>query len=317
MNLAITNGTSMYTRNAVSVIDNARALEKREKTSESIRNNEDLMMATQFTAELAENAVVSYNSTARTNALTRSISLSVSDGRALQIKLANMGFYNAAYDGNVTSSSFTKALENFERVFCEEVTGELTTDLKEKIEKTNAAYTECLNSNGMSTIANELDLSATHKKNAALTWVFLREGMGLTKMHASAVMGNIFAESAFSCTNAQDSYGYTGEDNYSYEFSTNDGVGYGLMQWTYFSRKEGLQEMADAMGRDESNLAVQLAHIKNEVTNEEYKDEWKIFKTKTTIASATNYFLDEIEKAGKKNYQQRQEYAIVFYDNLV
>jgi len=61
-------------------------------------------------------------------------------------------------------------------------------------------------------------------------------------------MGNIQQESNFSPTNAHDSH-YPGRDNSStYRFSANDGIGFGLIQWTFSSRKGALQAYAARQG---------------------------------------------------------------------
>ena len=72
-------------------------------------------------------------------------------------------------------------------------------------------------------------MDQTQKETFVACWNMLGQ-MGLSKEHIIAVMANIYAESRFSATNAQESYGYIGiYDNY--DFETNDGVGYGICQW--------------------------------------------------------------------------------------
>lgn len=46
-------------------------------------------------------------------------------------------------------------------------------------------------------------------------------------------------ESNFSSTNAQNSYGYLGDDDTDYIkiYSATDSAGWGLIQWTYHTRK--------------------------------------------------------------------------------
>ena len=66
----------------------------------------------------------------------------------------------------------------------------------------------------------------------------------------SGLMGNLFAESGLVPTNLQNSFekklGYTDDtyttsvDNGDYTNFVHDSAGYGLAQWTYWSRKENL-----------------------------------------------------------------------------
>lgn len=167
----------------------------------------------------------------------------------------------------------------------------------------------------MTYLVTELDMTLTHKKNAALTWVFLQEGMGLNKTQAAAAMGNIFAESAFSCANAQNTSGYPGDDNYSYVYDTTDGVGYGLMQWTHSSRKTGLNNMATSMSRSVSNLGVQLAYLRAEAEGT-YRNGWNLFKQATSLNQASDIFVDRMLQPASPDYQARRSYSLMFYNNL-
>lgn len=314
MDLRITNATAMYASNATMATNKNNQTKINEIESVKLTNSNTTVLP-QYSEELEEDAVVTYGASTYATTSVASTSSTTPTGLELQQQLANMGFYNGAYDGSTTSSSFVTALKNFERVFCGTSTGKLTTSLKSKIKEYNDAYTTCLNSKGMSTVASKLSLSSTHKKNAALTWVFLQKGMGLTKAQAAGVMGNIFAESAFSCVNAQDS-SYPGEDNYSYSFKSNDSVGYGLLQWTYSTRKQGLQNMATTMGRPVSNLVVQLAHFRDEMINGEFKSAWNSMKKAGSYSEASDIFLSKIEKPKTFNYAVRRDYSLVFFSNL-
>lgn len=70
---------------------------------------------------------------------------------------------------------------------------------------------------------------------------------GMTDAGVAGLMGNLYAESALNPTNLQNSYekklGYTDAeytfavDNGLYNNFVKDSAGYGLAQWTYWSRK--------------------------------------------------------------------------------
>ena len=81
-------------------------------------------------------------------------------------------------------------------------------------------------------------------------WSFLRPALG--SIGAAAVMGNIQAESAFSSINLQNSYekklGYNDvtytdavdKGTYTAYAFAHDAAGFGLCQWTHWSRKQNL-----------------------------------------------------------------------------
>ena len=81
-------------------------------------------------------------------------------------------------------------------------------------------------------------------------------------------MGNLYAESALNPKNLQNSYekklGHTDEsytaavDNGTYGNFVRDRAGYGLAQWTYWSRKEALLAFARSKGRSIGDLEMQL-----------------------------------------------------------
>ncbi len=317
MDLKIINNANVYEENAILVsnIKNQGVQKENEKDIVNLKT-ENTLSFTEYSTELTDNAIVTYAASSSSSVYATSLSLSVSEGRRLQLALANMGFYNAGYDGNANSAATIRALKNFELVFNGNATGSLTNSLISQVYACNDAYMECLNSNGMTKITDELDLTNTHKKNAALTWTFLKEGMGLTRAQAAGIMGNIFAESAFSCANAQDSYGYSGEDNYSYSFSATDGVGYGLIQWTYSTRKQGLKDMATAMGRPVSNLGVQLAFLRKELTSASFASAWSSIKSASTYSQSSDTFMEKVCNPKVLNTQERRNYSLTFYNNL-
>jgi len=96
-------------------------------------------------------------------------------------------------------------------------------------------------------------MSLIGKNNEEKIWNFLT-GKGLNSYGAAGLMGNLFAESGLNPHNLQNTYekklGYT-DDSYTdavdsgkYTGFTHDSAGYGLAQWTYWSRKEALLNYA-------------------------------------------------------------------------
>jgi hypothetical protein len=82
---------------------------------------------------------------------------------------------------------------------------------------------------------------------------------GLNAYAVAGFMGNLYAESGLKPTNLQNSYekslgytdaGYTAAvDNGSYTNFVKDRAGYGLAQWTFWSRKQALLDFAKAAGK--------------------------------------------------------------------
>ena len=93
---------------------------------------------------------------------------------------------------------------------------------------------------------------------------------------ACGILANIYSESGFSPTNLQNSYerllGYTDDsytaavDNGSYGNFVYDSAGYGLCQWTYFSRKQNLLDFKNNRGCSIGNLTMQLDFMMQEFT---------------------------------------------------
>lgn len=83
--------------------------------------------------------------------------------------------------------------------------------------------------------------------NEKTIWDYLTS-QGLTPAGAAGLMGNLYAESGLNPTNLQNSYesklGYTDAtytaavDSGAYSNFAKDSAGYGLAQWTYWSRKQ-------------------------------------------------------------------------------
>ena len=82
------------------------------------------------------------------------------------------------------------------------------------------------------------------------------------------LMGNLYAESGLKPTNLQNSYqtklGMTDEsytqavDNGSYTNFVRDSAGYGLAQWTYWSRKQNLLNYAKKVSKSIGDLDMQI-----------------------------------------------------------
>ena len=91
---------------------------------------------------------------------------------------------------------------------------------------------------------------------------------GFPEAAVAGIMGNISAESNMKPTNMEDQYqaklGYDDDsytaavDDGSYTNFAGDAVGYGLCQWTWWTRKTGLLSAAKTAGKSVGDLQIQL-----------------------------------------------------------
>lgn len=151
-------------------------------------------------------------------------------------------------------------------------------------------------------------------------------GKGFTAEGTSGVMGNIFAESGFIPTNLQNSYekslGFTDAtytaavDNGTYTNFVRDSAGYGLVQWTYWSRKEGLLKFAQARKVSIGDLQMQLDYIWVEL-EAGYKSLITLLKTTKSVTEASNQFMLQYERPGDQSaaaQAKRAGYSQTYFD---
>ena len=149
------------------------------------------------------------------------------------------------------------------------------------------------------------DLGKIQKEltNEERIWKFLKE-VGLNDYAAAGVMGNLYAESGLSPTNLENYYesklGMTDEeytvavDNGAYANFVHDSAGYGLAQWTYWSRKQGLLEMAQGKGVSIGDLDMQLEYLWQEMLG--YHGMMVKLKAATSVQEASNAVLLDFER---------------------
>lgn len=92
---------------------------------------------------------------------------------------------------------------------------------------------------------------------------------GFTAQGACAIIGNLIAESALKSNNVQDNCPLSDSEytarvdagTYAPDVFVNDSFGYGLAQWTYFTRKRDLLEFCRMRSASISDLDSQLSFI--------------------------------------------------------
>ena len=160
--------------------------------------------------------------------------------------------------------------------------------------------------------------------NEKIIWDFLYEKFQ-NPYAVAALMGNLYVESKLNPKDLQGSYerkfGLTDEeytaavDDGTYTSFIRDGAGYGLVQWTYYSRKESLYEYAKQCNTSIGDLTMQLNFIWIEI--QKYKTVFEAMKTATSIRPVSDIICERYEKPTnqtEKGKQTRAEYGQKFFD---
>lgn len=166
--------------------------------------------------------------------------------------------------------------------------------------------------------------ASTDNSTDKTIWDFFT-GKGLNAYAVAGIMGNLYAESALRPTNLQNSYekklGHTDDsytkavDNGTYTNFVKDSAGYGLAQWTYWSRKQALLEYAQKAKKSIGDLAMQLEFMWTELQG--YTSVMKTLKTATSIQAASDAILTGYERPadqGSSVKAKRASYGKQYYD---
>lgn len=159
---------------------------------------------------------------------------------------------------------------------------------------------------------------------AKTIWDFLK-GKGLNDYAVAGIMGNLYAESALKPTNLQNGYekslGMTDEsytaavDNGSYTNFVRDSAGYGLAQWTYWSRKQGLIDYARKCGKSIGDLSVQLEFLWTEIQG--YKGVMDAAKNAASVKAVSDVVLTQFERPADQSdavKTKRAGYGQTYFD---
>lgn len=142
-------------------------------------------------------------------------------------------------------------------------------------------------------------------------------------------MGNLFAESELNPQNLQNTYeeslGFTDTaytvavDSGIYTNFVYDKAGYGLAQWTYWSRKQALLDFARAAGKSIGDLLMQLDFLWKELT-ESYPGVLAALRSADSVLEASNAVLLNFEKPASKDTVETQtgraSYGQMYYDQF-
>ena len=132
----------------------------------------------------------------------------------------------------------------------------------------------------------------------------------MTPIAACAMGGNMYCESTLHSNIAQ--RGMTSLSDAEYTAAADagtidfvhDAVGYGLCQWTYYTRKQKLLEYARAYGTSVGDETMQVKFCLEELRTE-YPSLWAYLKTAQTLYEAAARICKEYERPAVNNIQDR------------
>jgi len=144
---------------------------------------------------------------------------------------------------------------------------------------------------------------------------------GLTAAGACGLMGNMQAESAMRANNAQD--GMTGGSDEEYTVAVDngqidfvhDGVGYGLCQWTFYTRKAALLAYARARRKSVGDEEMQVSFCIKEL-REDFPALWRFLCSTDNVTEAARRICVEFERPAVNNVEERAGFAKAFYEAL-
>jgi len=157
-------------------------------------------------------------------------------------------------------------------------------------------------------------MALTGKTNEEKIWNYLYSAIK-NKYGAAGLMGNLYAESGLKPNNLQDTYEktlgmsdetYTSKVNSgSYSNFIRDSAGYGLAQWTFWTRKQELLKYARSKQVSIADLEMQLEFLIKELKS--YPSIWSTLQSAKSVLEASNKILIDFEAPSGKNSEGVQK----------
>lgn len=160
--------------------------------------------------------------------------------------------------------------------------------------------------------------------NEKKIWDFLMSKIG-NPFGVAGLMGNLYAESGLKPTNLQNSYEkklgmtddvYTSKvDSGEYDNFVKDAAGYGLAQWTYWSRKQAMLDYAKSKGKSIGDLDMQLEFLLVELNG--YKTVLSTLKKAKSVKEASDVVLTQFERPADQSdkvKEKRASFGQTYYD---
>ena len=145
---------------------------------------------------------------------------------------------------------------------------------------------------------------------------------GFSPAGVAGLMGNLYAESGLNPINLQNIYEkrlgltdaeYTAAvDSGSYSNFVRDSAGYGLAQWTYWSRKEAMLNYARKTGASIGDLMMQLDFMFQELKG--HVAVFQVLRTARTVKEASDIVLTKYERPADDALARDVPVCIYFYD---
>ena len=179
-------------------------------------------------------------------------------------------------------------------------------------------------------LANGSTLTASavtqNTSDERIIWDFFK-GKGLNDYAVAGLMGNLYAESGLKSNNLENYYerqlGMTDEeytkvvDYGTYTNFIHDKAGYGLAQWTYYTRKQNLLTFAKAKGKSIGDLNMQLDFLWNEL--QDYPLVIDKLQDAKSVAEASNAVLFGFERPADQSeaaQYKRASFGQDFYNDF-
>ena len=157
-------------------------------------------------------------------------------------------------------------------------------------------------------------------------WDFLK-AEGFNDFGVAGLMGNLLAESGLRPNNMEDQYqsklrynddSYTrAVDNGTYTNFVTDVVGYGLAQWTYWTRKQSLLNFARQNNKSIGDLNMQLCFLVKELKELYTNSVYNVLRKATSVLEASNAVLLNFERPANMSASvqaTRARYGQTYYD---
>lgn len=156
-------------------------------------------------------------------------------------------------------------------------------------------------------------------------WTYLVDAIG-NEYGAAALMGNLYAESGLIANNLQNNYqsklGYTDAtytaavDSGAYTNFERDAAGYGLAQWTYWTRKRNLLAFAKRQGKSIGDEQMQLEYLMDEL-GRLFAGVTFTLRTAESVKEASDVVLTQFERPANMSEENKARRAAIgqgFYD---
>lgn len=163
-------------------------------------------------------------------------------------------------------------------------------------------------------------------ETAKTGWNFFKQ-KGMPAKGIAGLFGNIHAESGFRSNNLQNTYEkklgsdaqYTAAvDNGTYTNFANDSAGYGLAQWTFSGRKQGLYDYIKSKGASIASDISQYEYLWKEL-NQSYPGVLSGLMNATDIPTASSLVLTKFERPADQSqavHNTRASFAQAYYDKF-